>query len=111
MDADTMALLLIVSAAPPLTGFALVFGFTSPWWRSLLGRALVTKATGLALLINISFAYRYLGDDYAYRDAVRLFVYALITVGAWMQFIALLNEKYQAYRLRRLEREREHADR
>lgn len=85
-------------AAPAQTGFAIIYGFGSPWWRSLLGRALFTKALALALLIDISLLYQWLGDDYALRDVVRLSVYTLIAVGAWMQLVALLKEKFQGRR-------------
>ena len=98
MTADTAAVLLVVAAAPAATAFPLWYGLTAPWWRSLIGRALMTKAVGLALLIDISILYKFLGDDYALRDVVRLTVYALITVGVWMQFSALLLEQHRARR-------------
>lgn len=94
MSAEDVALILLLISAPPATLFPLVYGLTAPWHRSLIGRALMTKATGLALLIDISLTYRLLGADYQGRDAVRLTVFALITVGVWMQFIALLHEKH-----------------
>lgn len=98
MSADTAAILLIVAAAPAQTLFAIIYGFGSPWWRSLIGRALFTKALALALLIDISLLYNWLGDDYALRDLVRLSVYSLIVAGAWMQLVALLKEKIQGRR-------------
>lgn len=100
MSADTWAVVLIVAAAPAATLFPIVYGFSSPWWRTLIGRALVTKAVGLALLIDISIAYQILGDQYPGRDAVRLSVYALITAGVWMQFSALMVEKWRARKSR-----------
>jgi len=98
MSADTAAVLLILAAAPAQTAFALIYGFGSPWWRSLVGRALFTKALALALLIDISLLYNWLGDDYDLRDAVRLTVFGLIAVGSWLQFVALLKEKFQGRR-------------
>ncbi|WP_067428394.1 putative phage holin [Nocardioides jensenii] len=89
MSADMLALLLIVAAAPPATVFPLLYGLSAPWWRSLVGRALMTSSLGLAFLIDISLAYKAFGDNYALRDVVRLSVYALIVCGAWMQFLAL----------------------
>lgn len=94
MSVDTIAVLLILAAAPAATLFPIVYGFTSPWHRSLIGRALMTKAVGLALLIDISLLYKWLGDDYAARDIVRLTVYGLITAGVWLQFAALMVEKF-----------------
>lgn len=89
MSADTLAVILVALAAPPATLFPFVYA-TRPWYRSLLGRALMTKAIGIALLIDISLLYNWLGDDYALRDVVRLTVYSLITCGVWFQFIALV---------------------
>lgn len=93
MSADLAAVLLVLAAAPAQTAFAVFYSFTSPWWRTLIGRALFTKAWGLALLIDISLLYKWLGDEYALRDVVRLTVYALITVGAWLQLWAFVLEK------------------
>lgn len=104
MSADVAAVILILAAAPPATLFPIVYGFTAPWWKTLIGRALLTKAIGLALLIDISLIYKFLGDEYFLRDVVRLSVYALITVGTWMQFSALLVEKYHARKERRTHR-------
>ena len=98
MSADTAAILLVLAAAPAQTLFPIIYGVSSPWYRSLLGRALMTKAVALALLIDISLVYNWLGDDYAARDVVRLTVFALIAAGAWMQLAALILEKYHGRR-------------
>lgn len=90
---DTVALLLILAAAPAQTLFVIFYGIGSPWWRSVVGRALFTKSLGLALLIDISLLYNWLGDDYALREVVRLGVFTLIAVGAWLQLGALIYER------------------
>lgn len=94
MSADTIAFVLVLLAAIPATGFPLVYGVTSPWHRSRVGRALMTKACGLMLLIDISLVYMIFGDDYPWRDVVRLTVYVFVTVGLWYQFYALLRAKF-----------------
>lgn len=101
MSADTLAVLLVIAMAPAATAFPIVYGLTSPWYRSLVGRALMTKAVGLAALIDISIVYEFMGDDYPGRDAVRLTVFSLILAGVWLQFAALMVEKYRARRPRR----------
>lgn len=101
MTADTIALMLVIGTAPPATLFALVYGFTTPWWRTMIGRALLISSTGLALLVDISLLYQWLGDQYALRDVVRLMVYAFIFLGAWLKLASLATEKYRAYRARR----------
>lgn len=98
MSADTIAVLMIVGMAPPATLFPIIYGFTAPWWKSLVGRALMTKAVGLALLIDITIIYNWFGDDYPLRDAVRFTVFLFILLGTWMQLIALLVERYRVRR-------------
>lgn len=100
MTADTLAVLLILAAAPAATAFPFCYGWIARgvWWRTPAGRALMTSSTALALLIDISLAYQFLGDDYALRDVVRLTVFALIAVGAWLKLGALLYENGQQRR-------------
>lgn len=69
--------------------FPIVYAFR-PWRQSAIGRALMVKAVGMALLIDISIIYNVLGDNYPLRNLVRVIVYALIVVGIWSQFIAML---------------------
>lgn len=97
MTADTAAILLIVAAAPAATLFPICFAYISRgiWWRNPAGRALMTSSTGLALLIDISLAYQWLGDDYALRDVVRLTVFGVIAAGAWQKLYALLSSSWR----------------
>lgn len=94
MSADTVALLLIIAAAPPLTLFVPYYAWVARgvWWRNPAGRALMVSTSGLALLVDISLLYAVFGDEYPYRDAVRLTVYAWITAGSWLKFGALVYE-------------------
>ena len=92
MNADLIALILVVLMAPPATLFPILYAFR-PWYQSLIGRALMTHSVGLALLIDISLLYKAFGDDYFLRDAVRLTVYALILVGVTGQCIALIRSR------------------
>jgi hypothetical protein len=98
MSADVIAVILVAATAPPATLFALIYGFTSPWWRTAIGRALLVSSTALALLVDISLLYQAFGDNYALRDAVRLTVFSLVCAGAWMKFGALVVEKVRARR-------------
>lgn len=94
MNADALAVALIIAAAPPATLFPFVYAWVARgvWWHNPTGRALMASSVGLALLIDIALAYKAFGDDYALRDAVRIAVYALIALGAWLKFGALLYE-------------------
>ena len=94
MNADTLAVVLVAMAAPAATAFPFAYAWIARgvWWRTPTGRALMTSSTALALLIDISLAYQAFGDDYALRDAVRLTVFALVALGAWLKLGALIYE-------------------
>jgi hypothetical protein len=94
--ADLAALILIGATAPAITLFCLIYGFTSPWYKTLIGRALFVSSTGLALLVDISLLYKWLGDNYFLRDLVRLSVYGFICAGAWLKLAAVVSEKWRA---------------
>jgi hypothetical protein len=86
MSVDAVAIALVVGMVFPATAFPILYA-TRPWYRSLLGRALMTKAIGLALLVDLSVAHYFglLGDN----GITRLVVYALVFLGLWQQFLAL----------------------
>lgn len=89
MTFDHIATLLVVVAAVPANLFPLAYGLGSPWYRSPLGRALMTQSTGIALLIDVTML-RYVLGDYPGRDAIRIAIYGLVTAGLYLQFVALL---------------------
>jgi hypothetical protein len=95
---DTWAVVLVVGMAFPATAFPILYA-TRPWYRSLLGRALMTKAIGLALLIDLAVAHHFglLGDS----GITRLVVYSLVFLGLWQQLIALCLIIWRAWRDRR----------
>lgn len=101
--ADTAAVVIVAAIAPPATLFAIIYGFTVPWWETMIGRAMLISSTGLALLVDISLLYQVFGDNYAARDVVRLSVFLIVCAGAWWKFAALVNEKLAARRERRSE--------
>ena len=94
MTADAAAVTLVLIAAPAATAVPLLYGWVARrnWFRTVLGWALMTSSTGLALLIDISLLYNWLGDEYRFRDVVRLSVYGLIAAGAWLTLGALFYE-------------------
>lgn len=97
------ATILILLAAPAATLYPLLFCLTAPWrgagawWRSPIGRALMTKAMGLALLIDLALLHRVV-EPYPGQEAVRLVVFSLIVAGVWMALGALIYEKHKASR-------------
>lgn len=100
MTADTAAVLLVLLAAPPATAFPIAYGFTAKWWKSSVGWGLLMSSSGLALLIDISLLYNWLGDDYYLRDVVRLSVYSAIVAGCWLTFFGWLNTRLHLRRHR-----------
>jgi hypothetical protein len=87
--ADVVALVLVLALSVPATLFAGVYMFTRPWWTTAIGKAMLVSSMSLALLVDISLLYMWLGDDYWLRDAVRLTVYTLILAGACFKCYAL----------------------
>lgn len=94
--ADEVVEFLIYATAPPATLFALIYGLTTPWWRSMIGRALLTSSTALALLVDLSLLFQWLGPEYLGRAYVRVTVFGLVCLGAWLKFTALVGMKVQA---------------
>lgn len=94
MTADHAAVILVLAAAPAATAVPVLYAWRARrnWFRTVLGWALMTSSTGLALLVDISLLYQWLGDNYALRDVVRLSVYSLIVAGAWLTLGAMAYE-------------------
>lgn len=101
MSADTAAVLLVLAAAPAVTIYPIWYGLTLPWWKTAIGRALMVSSTALAELVDISLLYQWLGDDYYFRDVVRLTVYTQITCGAWMLLGAFASQRWHTRQERR----------
>jgi hypothetical protein len=96
---DHLLLSLAWLTAPPTTGFVLVYGLTTRWYRNgFLGYALMFSSVGLAALMDASLAYRLLGE-YQLRPIVLFIIFTFICVGAWLKFIALLVEKWHGSQL------------
>lgn len=92
MTADVAAVVLVALTAAFINPFVVLYAFTRPWWRSEIGQALLVSSASLALLVDISLLYQWLGDDYALRDVVRLTVYSLVCLGSFLKLRALLTE-------------------
>lgn len=93
MSAELVAVLLIFAVATAQSAFIVIYGIWSPWWRTWLGRAVFTKGLGLALLADLALAHNLLGEEYPGRDVIRLTIFTLLAVGAWLQLAVLISEK------------------
>lgn len=96
--ADIIAVGILLATAPAITLFSIIYGLTSPWYRTLIGRALFVSSSGLAMLVDISLVYQWLGDNYALRDVVRISVFSYICLGAWLKLTAVVSEKWHAWK-------------
>lgn len=94
MTAQSWGTLLVYFAAPPATLFPLLYGFTAPWWASIVGRALMTVSIGLGLLVDISLLFHWLGPTYRYHDSAVLVSFAVVGVGSWMCLGAFVEERW-----------------
>lgn len=94
-----VAVYLHMGVAPAVTVFALLYLFRVKWWRTLLGKALATHATGMMLLVDVTLVNKLLDRDTT--DIVRVVVYSVIFVGSWLLLIAYVRERVRATRKRR----------
>jgi hypothetical protein len=85
---DGYAEALLVLCAVPVNLYPSLYAFR-PWWTTPQGRALMTKALGNALLIDMALA-AVLWPDYALRPYVRAVGFTVFTAGVWYLLIALL---------------------
>lgn len=94
MDANEVLHLLgtglVIVGILPATLFPILYARWFPFWKSTLGRALMTKAVGMALLVDISVLYLIFGDDYFLRELVRLVVFTLVVGGMYWQLAAII---------------------
>lgn len=97
----TIGSVLIFIAAPPATLFPILYAAWFPFWKNTLGRALMTKAVGVALLMDLAVAYFLFGDDYALREAARVMTYGLIAAGLWWQLWSIVKIRLEDWRCRK----------
>lgn len=81
---------LVGSGLIPSAGFILLYGLTSPWWRSPGGRHLMSFAVAAFLLFTWGFLALRLGD-YTGRRVLRFLVVVSFVGLSWWRFIALLH--------------------
>lgn len=77
----------VYACLPAANGFLLWYGTTRPWYRSQIGRALMTKAFGVAALFDLSavahaFAWQVPAE-------VAVLVIGTVVIGVWYQFLVL----------------------
>ena len=108
MRSDVIVTTLVVLVLPIVNLYPLLYAFR-PWRSTHQGRALMVKALGNMIVIDMAAATLVLGYDYPGRDLVRVVGFALFAAGmyylAWSMLTAPNHEEYPPYtwwrRLRR----------
>lgn len=98
MTADQAFAYLVYFALPAVILYPLIYGLTSPWWRTWIGRALLIKALGVLILISFSALFQYFGPNYWGRDVVRITGMALACIGFYAALFSMIQVKVQAHR-------------
>lgn len=87
-------MILTWTAAIGQTAFVILWA-TKPWWRTLIGRALMTKGLALALVLWF-WIVGYYFPGHPYRDEIRDGLLAAVAVGIWAQVLAFIVEFHAA---------------
>lgn len=84
---------LTVLAAIPAVGFLFLYS-RMPWRKSAVGRGVMISMTATTLLVGMGVLRVFFGTDYALKNPLLLTVYAVVVIGLWFMFIALLRVRY-----------------
>lgn len=82
---------ILTGAAIAANLFVLVYAALAPWYRSAAGRASWVSMLALALLLDLSLVAYWI--DWTVPEWIARTVYIVITLGAWLKFVALLHEQ------------------
>jgi hypothetical protein len=99
--ADQIFAHLVYLALPAVTLYPLIYGLTTRWWESWIGRALLVKAIGVFVLIVFSALFQAFGPNYWGRDVVRIGGMVLACIGFYLALFSLIQVKREARRNRR----------
>lgn len=83
--------LLMWSAAIGQTLFLALWA-TKPWWKTLIGRAVMTKGVALFLVLWFWIIGLYF-PDHPYRTEIRDVLLFLVAFGIWAQVVAFVLEQ------------------
>lgn len=79
---------MLIACAIPVNLYPLFYAFR-PWWITPQGRALMVKATGNMILIDMILGVQFFGD-YPGRSYVRLIGFGFFVAGTWWLLLSLL---------------------
>lgn len=98
MTTAQLSTVVIYIAAPGATLFPLLYMWAAPWRKSLIGYAIVVSKIGLALLVDLSLLYHFIGPTYPGHDQAVLGAFSLVVVGTYLYLAALLRVQIQKRR-------------
>ena len=92
----TFAKWLVYVATAGQLAFVLLYGVGSwnTWRREPIGRALMTKSVGLAMILALTSA-RYLFGDYPYRAQALMICFGIVVVGIYWQLIVFTRIRWR----------------
>lgn len=91
---ETIVLVELVIAAVACNVYPLVYAFR-PWRATNAGRALMVKAIGNVILVDLSVALVIFGPEYFGRDLARIVGLGFFATGVWYLLIVLLRTPRQ----------------
>lgn len=91
---------MVLGCLATVTAYMVVYGLATRWYRSDVGRPLMIKAAGLALMLTYSALFYFLGPDYAARDYLRTFGITVLLAGLVYAFVAMVRELRRGRRAR-----------
>lgn len=93
MSSEDWGVVLITAAAIASNLALLLYMASAKWYGSAFGRARVTAEFGWVALLDVALYAHW--AHVLLPDWVRLTVYAVIAVGAWMWLGAVINEQFK----------------
>lgn len=94
MDVDSYFQFCLQWSFPGALIFLLLYGLTSPWWTSFIGRALFIKSAGVTTILCFSALLIWFGPNYPGRDTLRVVGGTLVIGGVWSQVASIVWEKF-----------------
>jgi hypothetical protein len=89
-QADLFVTILVVLCLPVVNLYPLFYAFR-PWRTTPQGRALMVKAIGNMIVIDMAAATLLLGEDYPGRGTIRVIGFGLFLVGMYYLLWSLLS--------------------
>jgi hypothetical protein len=70
--------------------FMATYHLLAPWWRSEMGRNIMTLATSSALFLLLGVLQQVFGPDYPGQELLRVLAYAGIGAAWWWRWVVLI---------------------